>query len=124
MDEKTEAAIDKGLSTMDTAEVSEYLGNLVAEQIVKIRNRAEAETRKELADGIAKQFIATTGRKTYGGLTPEQSVMDALTWPAMADDGPFELIRYEIEQTGNVPMEFTAGIRFVLNLLADDEYEV
>jgi hypothetical protein len=124
MDTKTEDAIDKGLSRMDIAEVGEYLGNLVAEQISKVRSRAEAENRRDLADGIAKQFITPTGRKSYSGLTPEQSIADALTWPTMTGDGALELVRYEIEQTGSVPLEFKAGIQFVLNLLADDEYEV
>jgi hypothetical protein len=124
MDKKTEDAIDKGLAKMDVTDVSEYLGNLVAEQICNVRTRVESQTRQEMAAGIAQQFLSPIGRKAFNGMTPQQSIVDALAWPTMAGDGALELIRSEVEETGNVPLEFKAGIQFVLNLLADDEYEV
>ncbi len=125
MDKRTEAAIDKSLAKMGTTDLSEWLGNLVAQQVIEVGNRAEAQTRQDIAGAIEDQFISTANRKMYGNNTPADAVAEALAeWPCTQDIPQLQRVKRDMDETGLVPSDFKAGILFCLALIRDEEFEL
>jgi hypothetical protein len=135
MDQRTEAAIDKGLARMSLSDISDWVGNLIAEQLTAVARRSEQDTRRDVAQAIKAQFLSTTNRATYLGKSPDHCIIEVLTEEPMVDkdngktvqplvqDAKMRQLGVDFGQDG-VSEDFRAGIRFALLLVGDLDYEL
>src|SRR5690242_15238483 len=102
---------------------SDLAGEL-AELGEEIRRRAVAETRRDLAREIEEQFVGgpAVSRRTYGGASPDECVVEALGEVPTLRDPRLESLRDRFEEEG-VSADFRAGVLFVVRLMADPEYD-
>lgn len=105
-------------------ELAESLAGMVAGLGEEIQSAAIAETREYVAKVIEDQFLQPTGRKTFGGASPDQCIADMLREaplnkiPRLRD----ALARIE-DNAMQVPEDMKAGILFAVRLFADPDFD-
>jgi hypothetical protein len=90
----------------------------------EIQKAAVGETRKYVAMGIEDHLLKATGRRTYGEMTPEESILEELRdCPTLRDPRlQAALKRFETNEDG-VTDDFRAGLLMAVRLFADPEYD-
>jgi hypothetical protein len=105
-------------------DLAEGLAGMVAGIGEEIQKAAIAETRKYVAKAVEDQFLAPTGRKTYGGATPDQCIVEALREAPLSKIPRLHQAFLRIEDNGGeVSEDLRAGVLLAVRLFADEGYE-
>lgn len=103
-----------------SSDLAEELAGLGEE----IRQRAIAETRKDIAEEVAAHFLGgpRVARRTYGGTSPDDCIVEALADFETLRDPRLQSARDRFEEQG-VSDDFRAGVLFAVRLFADPHYD-
>src|SRR5689334_20918608 len=93
--------------------LAEGLVDKVASIVEEIERAAITETRKFVSKAVEAQFLQPTGRRTYGGKTPDESIVEMLR-EAPLNEIPRLQQALERFETGEVSEDFRAGILFAV----------
>ena len=96
----------------------------IGEQIEQIQRATISETRAYVAKAIEDQFLKPTGRKTYGGASPDQCITDMLRDAPLNEIPQLRQALQRIEDNGGeVSEDMRAGILLVVRLFADEDFD-
>ncbi|WP_329073506.1 hypothetical protein [Amycolatopsis sp. NBC_01480] len=106
--------------TASVSDLVEQMAGLAEE----IKTAAVNETRKYVAMGIEDHLIKATDRQTYSGMTPDESIVEALReFPTLREARlQAALKRFEANED-EVTDDFRAGLLMAIRLFADPEYD-
>lgn len=91
----------------------------IAEQI---RDRAIAETRKDVADSLKEQYLGDkrVPRSTFSGSSPDDCIIETLKFMS---DAQLKALHDRFSSEG-VSEDFRAGLLFAIRLAGDPNYEL
>jgi hypothetical protein len=111
-------------TTKSATDLAEGLAGMVAGIGEDIQRAAIAETREYVAKAVENQFLQPTGRKTYGGATPDECIVEMLREAPLNEIPRLRQALQRIEDNGGeVSEDFRAGILMAVRLFADEDYD-
>jgi len=90
----------------------------------KIRETAESETREYAAKMITDCYLSTVGRKTYGGKTPDECIVETLGYEDMAAVPRLAAAREAFQESDVFAEGLRAGLLLAARMVADERYEL
>lgn len=102
----------------------ESLAGTVESMATKIHDTAVTETRKWTAEMITNTYLQPTGRKTFGGKTPDESILQTLGYEDMAEVPRLAAARELFAEGGEFAEGLRAGLLMAARMVADERYEL
>jgi hypothetical protein len=105
-------------------DLAEGLAGMVAGIGEQIQQAAISETRTYVAKAIEEQFLQPTGRKTYGGASADQCIVEMLREAPLNEIPRLREALQRIEDNGGqVSEDMRVGILFAVRLFADPDFD-
>src|SRR5438445_344579 len=104
------------MAKKNSADLFSDLGELAE----AMRDRAIAETRRDVADALQERFLDQAGPSTCGGASPDDCVIEALD---SMSDRQLKALRNRFSDEG-VSYDFRAGLLFAIRFTADPKWEL
>lgn len=103
---------------------AESLSAMVYATGEKIRDAAVEEVTKYKGKHVEEVYLQPTGRKTFGGKTPDACILEDLAdFPTLANVPRLQQALQRFQDAGAVSEDFRAGLLMAARLFQDPDFE-